>query len=155
MPPKGQIQGLVIRQLQRFADERGDFREILRAGNSEIEVLKQVSASVVFTGVIKAWHLHNLQTEAMTLVSGVARFVFADRRDSSVTKGKIDEFVVDANSSPLLFIVPPGVAHGYRIAQGPAVVIYLTSHIYDPKDQIQIPHNFPEIGYLWAAPEIR
>jgi dTDP-4-dehydrorhamnose 3,5-epimerase len=51
--------------------------------------------------------------------------------------------------------IPPGVAHGYRVIQGPVHLFYITSQTYDPKDEGRIPHDDPSIGYDWTAwPEI-
>ena len=29
--------------------------------------------------------------------------------------------------------IPPGIAHGCQVVQGPAHLFYVTSHVYDPK----------------------
>jgi dTDP-4-dehydrorhamnose 3,5-epimerase len=149
------IQGLLIKPLVRFTDERGDFREILRKTDKEFPGFGQVSSSVVFEGVAKAWHLHNAQSESMTVAWGIAKFAFSDQRKGSPTKGVVEDFLVDSSVNPLLFTVPPGIAHGYRIIHGPAVIIYLASTIYDPKDQIKIAHDDPSINYAWGPPEIK
>ncbi|HJW84860.1 MAG TPA: dTDP-4-dehydrorhamnose 3,5-epimerase family protein, partial [Anaerolineae bacterium] len=52
--------------------------------------------------------------------------------------------------------VPPGVAHGYRVIQGPVHLFYITSNAYDPGDEGRIPHADPSIGYDWTkGPEIK
>jgi dTDP-4-dehydrorhamnose 3,5-epimerase len=152
--PASRIEGLVVRRLTAFSDERGDFREIVRATDEGFQGFAQLSASVVYEGVAKAWHLHWDQTESMTNLTGVVKFGFADRREGSSTFGVVQDFLVDAGSAPLLFRVAPGIAHGYRIARGPAVVCYLTNRVYDPKDQVKIPHDDPAIGYDWGPPRI-
>jgi dTDP-4-dehydrorhamnose 3,5-epimerase len=50
--------------------------------------------------------------------------------------------------------MPPGVAHGYRIIRGPAVICYLTNRVYDPSDQVKIAHDDPAIGYDWGPPKV-
>ena len=148
------IQGLIVRELVRHADDRGDFRELVRQTEAGFPGFAQLSSSIVYPGVAKAWHLHRDQTECMTLLWGVAKFAFADRRKDSGTFGVVEDYLVDAVNNPLWFTVPPGVAHGYRVANGPAVVCYLSNRIYDPKDQIKIAHDDVEIGYHWGPPPI-
>lgn len=148
------IQGLVVKALVRYPDERGDFRELVRDTDPGFEGFKQCSASVVQEGIAKAWHLHHDQTESMTVLHGIAKFAFADRRPKSPSYGTVQDFLVDSRVNPMVFTVPPGVAHGYRIIEGPAVIFYLTNRIYDAKDQLKIPHDAPEIGYEWGPPKI-
>lgn len=151
---KKHIEGLLVKPLTRFIDERGDFREILRATDEGFQGFQQLSSSVVYEGITKAWHMHWDQTESMTNMSGIVKFAFADRRKNSGTFNTTIDFLCDANHNPLLFTVPPGVAHGYRIIRGPAVVCYLANRIYDPKDQHKIRHDDKDIGYNWGPPEI-
>ena len=149
------IAGLVTKPLVRHADERGDFREILRHTDAGFTKFAQLSTSVVYEGIAKAWHLHHQQTEWMGILLGVAKFAFADRRKNSPTFGLIEEYLVDSVANPLLFTVPAGIAHGYRIIQGPAVIAYITDQIYDPSDQLKIPHDDADIGYDWGPAPIR
>jgi dTDP-4-dehydrorhamnose 3,5-epimerase len=52
--------------------------------------------------------------------------------------------------------IPPGIAHGYKTVQGPVHIFYLTSHVYNPDDEIRIPYNDPEIDFDWiAGPSIK
>lgn len=151
---KSQIQGMIVKPLTRFTDERGDFREILRHTDPGFQGFAQVMSSIVYEGIAKAWHLHKKQTESMTVLHGVAKFAFADRRENSPSFGRVEDFLVDSRANPLLFTVPPGVAHGYRIVHGPGVVLYVANQVYDPADQFKIPHDSADIGYEWGPPEI-
>jgi dTDP-4-dehydrorhamnose 3,5-epimerase len=151
---KTPIEGLICNSIKRFADERGDFRELVRRTDKGFQGFAQLSSSVIYEGIAKAWHMHWDQTESMTNLLGIVKFAFADRRESSPTYGKIYEVLVDASCNPRIFTIPPGIAHGYRIVLGPAVVCYLSNRVYDPKDQIKLAHDDPSIGYDWGAPKI-
>ena len=74
-----------------------------------------------------------------------------DTRPDSPTYGELMELLMGDQSPPKVLKVPPGVAHGYRVLEGPAHLFYLTSHMYDPADEGRIPHDDPKIGYDWAA----
>jgi dTDP-4-dehydrorhamnose 3,5-epimerase-like enzyme len=37
------------------------------------------------------------------------------------------------------------------VIQGPANLLYITSHVYDPKDEIRIPHDDQGIGFDWLT----
>jgi dTDP-4-dehydrorhamnose 3,5-epimerase len=47
--------------------------------------------------------------------------------------------------------IPPGVAHGYRVLEGPVHLFYIVSKEYDGTDEGRIPHDDPQIGYDWTA----
>jgi len=146
------IEGLGVRALKRFVDERGDFRELIRSTEPGFQGFAQLSSSVVYEGIAKAWHLHWDQTESMTNLNGIVKFAFADRREKSPTFGVVLDFLVDSSVNPTFFTMPPGAPPGYRIGRGPAVICYLANRIYDPNDQIKIPHDDPAIGYYWGPP---
>ncbi|MBK9041594.1 MAG: dTDP-4-dehydrorhamnose 3,5-epimerase family protein [Bdellovibrionales bacterium] len=131
------------------------FAEVLRSNELDFKDFAQLSSSLVYEGIVKAWHLHNIQTEMMTNLSGVVKFAFYDSRKNSPSHGLILDFLVDASVNPLAFVVPPGVAHGYRIVRGPAVLCYLTDRIYDPNDQLKIAYDDKSIGYHWGPPKIQ
>lgn len=149
-----EIKGLRVKTLKRFVDERGDFREIVRTTDPGFQGFSQLSTSVVYEGIAKAWHLHWDQTESMTCFIGIVKFAFCDRRKESSTYNKVIDFVVDSRANPMLFTFEPGIAHGYRVIHGPAVIGYLTNRIYDPKDQFRVDPNSPDINYFWGPPAV-
>jgi len=53
------IDGVEIKELNVFTDERGIFSEIIRGSDSFFrDSFGQLSYSMSFDGVAKAWHLH-------------------------------------------------------------------------------------------------
>ncbi|RYD03778.1 hypothetical protein N752_18700 [Desulforamulus aquiferis] len=59
-----------------------------------------------YSGVIKAWHYHKLQTDHFVCVSGMAKVVLCDLRDDSPTKGLINDFHM-GQLNPILLKIPP------------------------------------------------
>ena len=58
------IRGVVVKDLVTHGDERGFFREIILSTDDFFsEGFGQWSHSLMFDGVIKAWHLHRIQTD--------------------------------------------------------------------------------------------
>jgi len=53
------IDGIVLKELKTYPDERGFFREIIRVSDDFFgEGFGQFSHSLMYPGVIKAWHIH-------------------------------------------------------------------------------------------------
>jgi dTDP-4-dehydrorhamnose 3,5-epimerase len=70
------------------------------------------------------------------------------RKDSSTYKETMDFLMGDLQPAQVVKI-PPGVIHGCQTAQGPANLLYITSHVYNPDDEFRIAHDSPEIDFDW------
>lgn len=157
------IPGVQTIELVTHNDERGYFREILKS--SQLPKFGQWSMSWMTHGTIKAFHIHGIQTDYWVCVSGIIKAVLCDLRlieevnqeyfngwkpfGSYIKKGDFDgdEYILGDNQLPKVLVIPPGVAHGLKVLQGPAVLMYITSEMYDPADEGRIPYN--SLGYNW------
>jgi dTDP-4-dehydrorhamnose 3,5-epimerase len=151
------LDGVVVKDLVTHADERGFFREIIRVTDDFFaEGFGQWSHSMLYTGVVKAWHLHNLQVDWWFVPVGMLKVALHDMRPESPTYGKTVEVWLGEHQPARALRVPPGVAHGCKCISGPAHLFYITSRTYDPSDEGRIPHDADAIGYDWLKlPEIR
>src|SRR5262245_1833615 len=116
-PPK--IAGVEIVELRRFHDDGGSMTELgrLTAGMHRdlpsFEV-RQVNFSEMDPGAIKAFHLHQRQTDVWFIPPASKMLVvLGDVRAASPTEGATQRLVLGDGSSRLVRI-PPGVAHGVR-----------------------------------------
>jgi dTDP-4-dehydrorhamnose 3,5-epimerase len=151
------IDGVVIKDLETHTDERGFFREIIRASDEFFrEGFGQWSHSLMFDGVIKAWHLHKIQTDWWYVVSGVLRVGLCDMRPASPTYGRTMDFLMGDLQSERCVKISPGIAHGCKTVQGPVHLLYVTSHVYNPEDELRIRFDDPGIAFDWLKnPEIK
>jgi dTDP-4-dehydrorhamnose 3,5-epimerase len=146
------IQGVEFKELKTHTDERGFFREVLRASDPILaEGFAQWSHTMSYTGVAKAWHVHRKQVDWWYLAVGVIQVCLYDTRPDSPTHGELMTFLMGEQYRPRVVKIPPGVAHGYRVLDGPAHVFYIVSEEYDGTDEGRISHDDPEIGYDWTA----
>ena len=144
------IEGVVIKELTTHNDERGFFRELIRTTDDFFaEGFGQWSHSLMLQDVIKAWHSHNKQTDWWYVAGGVLRTGLCDLRDGSSTCKQTMDLLMGDGQQPQIIKIPPGVAHGCRAVRGPANLFYVTSGVYDPNDEIRIPHDSPEIDFDW------
>ncbi len=154
----GQIEGVVLKELVTHADPRGFFREVIRVtdaffsdGDAAAQGFGQWSHARNFQGVIKAWHIHQKQTDWWYCPLGNLKVALYDARPTSPSHGQLMELYLGDNYPPAVLRIPPGVAHGYRVLSAEAHMLYVTSHTYDPADEGRIPHDDPVIGYDWLA----
>lgn len=144
------IEGVFLKNLITHSDERGFFREVIRETDDIFrEGFGQLSHSLVYAGVVKAWHFHKIQTQWTYVVCGLLKVVLHDMRSQSLSYGRTMEFLIGDNQPSRVYVFPQGVIHGYRCIYGPAHVIYVTSGTYDPSEEGRISHDDPAIGYDW------
>ena len=150
------IEGVEFKPLTTHADERGYFREVVRVSDPIFtEGFAQWSHTLSYTGAAKGWHVHARQVDWWYLAVGVIKVALYDTRAESPTQGELMEFQLGEHYGPKLLKIPPGVAHGYRVLDGPAHLFYIVSEEYDGTDEGRIPHDDAEIGYDWTAwPEV-
>lgn len=151
------IEGVEFKALVTHTDERGFFRELIRGTDTFFgEGFGQLSHSLVHTGIAKAWHLHKVQAQWTYVMCGVLKVALHDCRKDSPTYRETQEFLIGDHHPPSIYRLPPGVAHGYRCLSGPAQVLYVTSGVYDPSDEVRLSHDDAEIAYDWTkSPLIR
>ena len=152
MTKKKLFQEVRIKQLKTLTDSRGFFREIIRSTDDLFtEGFGQWSHSLMFDGVIKAWHYHNIQTDWWYVCNGVLRIGLCDLRKESTTYMQTMDFLMGDLQDSHVIKIPPGIAHGCKTIQGPVNLLYVTSHTYNPDDEIRIPYNDPKIEFDWLA----
>ena len=152
------IAGVGAEPLQMHADDRGFFVELARLGSTGLagrisspESQIQVSATLTYPGTIKAIHYHYRQADLWTPVVGMFQVFLHDLRRSSATFGLTNTLYVGV-FRPWLILIPPGVAHGYKVlGTRPALLVYLTNRYYDPEDEGRLPYDHQDIGYDWTT----
>ncbi|MEO8257202.1 MAG: dTDP-4-dehydrorhamnose 3,5-epimerase family protein [Acidobacteriota bacterium] len=149
------IDGVVIKSLVTHADDRGYFREVIRSSDALFAAgFGQLGHSLVHPGITKAWHGHQRQSQWTYVASGVLRVALHDCRPDAKTYRTTHELLLGDHQAAAVYLLPPGVVHGYRCLAGPAHVIYVTSDVYDLTEEIRLPYDDPAIAYDWS-PRIR
>lgn len=155
-PDSGElIDGVLVQPFPVWADDRGYFLEILRAGQGLAAGFppdtSQVSCAVGYPGTIKAFHYHRFQADLWAPAAGMLQVALVDFRRASPTFGRRNTLYVGA-LRPWQVLVPPGVGHGYKVlGVDPAVLVYVTNRFYDPADEGRLAYDDPMIAYDWET----
>lgn len=147
------IDGVLITPVALWPDDRGWFMEVARIGTGPVAGFEKAQASTAlsYPGTIKAFHIHKLQTDYWVPVAGMFQVGLVDLRPESKTFGRRNT-IYTGQLRPWSIIIPPGVAHGYKvIGQANAVLVYVTNQFYNPSDEGRIPYNDPSINYDWET----
>ncbi|MFQ5919966.1 MAG: dTDP-4-dehydrorhamnose 3,5-epimerase family protein [Thermoplasmata archaeon] len=145
------IEGVAVRELKQIHDERGYLMEMLRSDWPEFEKFGQCYVTTANPGIVKAWHLHKLQTDHFVVLRGTAKVACYDDRDDSETKGEVAEFF-PGEANPLLIKIPPNVYHGFTPAGSePVYLVNLPTRLYDYEepDEYRLPFDSPDVPYDW------
>lgn len=107
------IEGVIIKELNKFEDARGWLCEIFRQDEIDFQpVMSYVSTTL--PGVIRGPHEHKEQSDCFIFIGpGSFEVHLWDRRGGSSTYGEY--LKIEAGEiRPAMIIVPPGVVHGYK-----------------------------------------
>ncbi len=143
------IKGVEIHPLKQIPDERGKIMHMLRSDDPYFERFGEIYFSMVYPGVVKGWHLHRLMTLNYAVVTGMIKLVLFDDRDSSPTRGEIQEIFM-GEQNYVLVKIPPQVWNGFKgIGSVPAIVANCATLPHDPGEILRMdPFNNP-IPYDW------
>jgi dTDP-4-dehydrorhamnose 3,5-epimerase len=147
------IEGVVLKPLRVFADDRGYLMETLRADDPAFSGFGQAVVTESYPGVIKAFHWHRRQDDFWVVLRGMAQIVLHDLREDSPTRGETAVYYLGEQNRAMLKI-PAGVAHGYRVlGNEPVLLSYYVSRVYDPAapDEERLPFDDPRIGFDWTT----
>ena len=112
---EGPIEGVEIKKLKRFADERGWLMEVFRT-DEVAEVYHPVMTYVSMTrpGIARGPHEHIDQADYFCFAgpSDFKVYLWDNRPESKTYKNKLT--VVAGESEPMVVIVPRNVVHAYK-----------------------------------------
>lgn len=148
-----EIDGVKIKKIIRFSDDRGFFSEIIKMGEETFKEMKQTSYTETYPGVIKAFHWHKKQYDIWFPIKGNIQIVLYDLREGSPTF-KQTQVIYAGEDNHLLILIPPKVAHGYRVlGNTTAGLFYCMTEAYDSlnPDEGRIPFDDSNIAFNWQT----
>ena len=144
------IDGLILTPLNQIFDERGKVMHMLREDSSVFTRFGEIYFSSTYPGVVKAWHLHKRMTLNYAVVSGEIKLVLYDDRESSPTRGEIQEIFVSPENY-MLITVPPLIWNGFKCVGTQTAILANCATL--PHDSNEIERRAPEdfrIPYNWS-----
>lgn len=127
------IQGVIVKKLNKYNDERGWLAEIYR--DDELDFKPAMSyVSMTKPGVIRGPHEHKKQADFFVFLGpGDFELHLWDRREGKETHGEYIK-INAGESEPAAILVPPGVVHGYKcVSKNDGLCINLPDKLYRGK----------------------
>ena len=129
---EGAIEGVVVRKLKRFFDDRGWLTELFRHDELEEEFFPAMAyISSTNPGVARGPHEHRDQADLFCFI-GPSNFKLRmwDNRKDSATFGSVMTMVV-GEDDPAAVLIPAGVVHGYQnVGEVDGIVINCPNRLY-------------------------
>ncbi len=120
------MEGLEVKELALFKDQRGWLGEIMRDDESKIKSVMSY-LSMTKPGFVRGPHEHKEQTDFFCFI-GRFRLYFWDNRETSPT---YKEHKTIDTSNPTIAVVPPGIVHAYKnIERREGYVINMPDKLY-------------------------
>ncbi|MEZ9601013.1 dTDP-4-dehydrorhamnose 3,5-epimerase [Vibrio sp. 10N.286.46.A8] len=143
-----------------FGDERGFFMETWSQKKFEELVTGKPTSFVQDNhskskkGILRGLHYQtqNTQGKLVRVVSGEVFDVAVDIRKGSPTFGQWVGELLSAENKRQLW-VPEGFAHGFYVTSDEAEFVYKCTDYYNPKSEVSIVWNDPDISVEWPLVE--
>ncbi len=146
------IADVIVVEPDRHGDARGRFVETYRRSWFPLgREMTQANRSEKEAGAVVGLHYHLHQADYWYVLRGTARVVLHDLRAGSTTEGATLTLDLDGDHDRGLFI-PPGVAHGFASLTD-LTLWYLVDGYYNPRDELGVAWDDPEIGADWGLTE--
>ena len=137
--------------LTKFTDSRGwslngiydEYRKIVTARNLEAKCPDderdpmnfQINYSILYPGIIKAWHRHELQDDFFCILNGMAQVGTFDPetgKNGQIVGGTPKKFFIGEHN-PGIVHIPAGEWHGLTaVGDKPCGLLYLVTNKYNP-----------------------
>jgi len=134
------VEGLEIRKLSVYKDQRGWLSEIIRDDETTYRSV-MTYLSMTRSGLLRGPHEHRDQTDYFCFVGQFRLYVWDNRKDSPTY---LEKKVIDTNGTPTVAIVPAGIVHAYKnIGSNDGLVINLPDRLFmgegktEPVDEIR------------------
>ncbi len=144
------IEGVKLRQLNTFPDERGCVLHFLKASSPEFQSFGEAYFSITNPSVIKAWKWHKGKSQNLVVVSGEVKFVIYDNRENSSTHGIVNEYKLSRQDYKLLTL-PESIWYGFQTISNTESIISNISNIeFGASESKTLDIQTEEIPYRWT-----
>lgn len=128
-----------------YADDRG--WSIMNQMQGVLAPEGQINFSVMYPGVIKAWHRHRLQTDFWMVLTGHLKVGVYREEDETAW------LLVTGEKRPGVVVIPPPLWHGAAtVGDTSAGLLYYVTHAYNPQTPDEDRRAFDSVpGFPWGV----
>ena len=145
------LTGVALLELGVIPAAGGPVLRMLRADSPLFAGFGELYFSEVLPGAVKAWKLHERQTQHLAVPVGRLKLALYDARPDSTSRGQVREYILGRPDCYRLLRIPPGLWYGFT-AIGPekALICNCADLPHDPAESSRKPWDSPDIPYSFA-----
>jgi dTDP-4-dehydrorhamnose 3,5-epimerase len=127
------LDGIRVKPLKRFPDERGYFCEVMRTDWKDLfgkDTIAQANHSFTYPDIVRAWHRHlRGQVDYFLALKGTIKICAFEDKTAELNE------VVSSGSDLQLVRMPGHYWHGFKaVGNEPTLLMYFTTNLYNPDD---------------------
>ncbi len=143
------IDGVIITKRKIIKDERGQVMHMLRNDDKVFKNFGEIYFSTINYKKIKAWHLHKEATLNYVCIKGKVKLVLYDDRDSSSSKGKLEEITLSPDNYNLITI-PNNIWNGFKgLDKEESIIANCLNIPHNENEMVRIDPFDKSIDYNW------
>ena len=143
------IDGVIITKRKIIKDERGQVMHMLRNDDKMFKNFGEIYFSTINYKKIKAWHLHKEATLNYVCIKGKVKLVLYDDRDSSSSKGKLEEITLSPDNYNLITI-PNNIWNGFKgLDKEESIITNCLNIPHNENEMVRIDPFDKSIDYNW------
>jgi len=144
------IDGVLVTPLKFISDDRGAVLHFLRSDSPSYKNFGEAYFSLINEFVVKGWKRHKILYQNLCVPHGVVKFVIYDNREESLTKGNIQEVVLDSKENYNLLSLPAGLWYSFKcLCNNYALIANIIDVPHSPEESETLPLINNEIPYEW------
>jgi len=145
------IEGVQLKNLPKYIDSRGAVFKYLNSDSSNFKSFGEAYFSIINEGVVKGWKFHKQASQNLVVPYGEVKIILFDNRIDSITKGTIQEIILNDSDKYKLLSLPCNVWYSFRCeSNNKAILANISNMLYDPEESITLPITTKEIPYDWS-----
>ena len=145
------IQGVKSTDLPQHVDSRGAVFKYLDSDSSNFKSFGEAYFSIINEGVIKGWKFHKHASQNLAVPYGEVKFILFDNRIDSLTKGTLQEIILNESDKYKLLSLPCNIWYSFRCeSKNKAILANISNVLHDPDESITLPIITKEIPYDWS-----
>tara|TARA_B100000767_G_scaffold251948_1_gene255349 strand:- start:7209 stop:7661 length:453 start_codon:yes stop_codon:yes gene_type:complete len=150
MKSKKAIKGVVITTLKQIKDERGAVLHVIKNDSKTFDSFGEAYFSKINEDVIKGWKFHKEMKQNFCVPYGRLKLILFDNRVNSVTRGEVDEIILDDDENYIRVTVPENIWYSFRcISKDYCLLLNIANIKHDKEESLQMDLYNDIIPYQW------
>ena len=145
------IKDVVITSLKQIYDDRGAVFHVLKKSENQLDSFGEVYFSKINFNIVKGWKFHKEMKQNFCVPFGKLKLVLFDNRKNSITKGLINEIILDDSQNYSRVAIPRNIWYSFKCLNDPYCLLHNITNIeHDSNECITLDLNNKEIPYSWV-----